>query len=173
MAREVRELPVLKGKAARDFYKQWAKATESKSAGYVKENCLKWKAYFEEQERLHPRSPVLTSNAGWNNFLPPQGQRLNRRTRKENLPATTLRCLAIKIYVLRYDAMERQGDVLKRFTLQNESKRVNRFSKACTLFYWIILQSKIEKRSLRCWFTRKDEYLCKKEEVISICKIGD
>ena len=42
-------------------------------------------------------------------------------------------------------------------TNQNESKRVNRFSKACTLFYWKILQSKIENRPLRCWFTRKDE----------------
>ena len=57
MAREVRELPVLEGKAARDFYKQWAKAKDDTSAEYVKENYRKSKAFFEEQERLHPRSP--------------------------------------------------------------------------------------------------------------------
>ena len=55
MAREVRELPVLEGKAARDFYRQWAKATEGKSAEYVRESVRTTKAYLEEQERLHPR----------------------------------------------------------------------------------------------------------------------
>jgi hypothetical protein len=55
MAREVKELPVLEGKFARDFYKQAAKATEGKSAEYVKESFRRHKAYFEEQERLHPR----------------------------------------------------------------------------------------------------------------------
>ena len=59
MARGVRELPVLEGKAARDFYKQWAKAraTDDTSAEYVKESFRKSKAFFEEQERLHPRAP--------------------------------------------------------------------------------------------------------------------
>ena len=56
MAREVRELPVLEGKAARDFYKQAAKATEGRSAEYVKDSYRKSKAFFQEQERLHPRS---------------------------------------------------------------------------------------------------------------------
>jgi hypothetical protein len=55
MAREVKELPVLEGKAAKDFYKQWAKVTEGKSAEYVKDSFRKSKAYFEEQDRLHPR----------------------------------------------------------------------------------------------------------------------
>jgi hypothetical protein len=56
MARQVRELPVLEGKAARDFYKQAAKATEGRSAEYVKESLRKTKAFLEEQERLHPRT---------------------------------------------------------------------------------------------------------------------
>jgi hypothetical protein len=57
MSRQVKELPVLTGKAARDFYRQAAKATERKSAEEVKELNRKWKVFFEEQERLHPRSP--------------------------------------------------------------------------------------------------------------------
>ena len=44
MAREVRELPVLEGKAARDFYKQWAKAKDDTSKEDVQESRRKSKA---------------------------------------------------------------------------------------------------------------------------------
>lgn len=54
MALEIKPPPVLEGKAAREFYKRWANAKESKSAEYVKESMRKTKAYLEEQERLHP-----------------------------------------------------------------------------------------------------------------------
>ena len=44
MAREIRELPVLEGKAARDFYKQAAKATEAASKEEAQESMRKTKA---------------------------------------------------------------------------------------------------------------------------------
>jgi hypothetical protein len=57
MAREVRELPVLEGKAARDFYKQAANMKESKSKEYVQESFRRYKIFEAEQERLHPSIP--------------------------------------------------------------------------------------------------------------------
>jgi len=57
MALEIKQPPVLEGKAAREFYKKVAAAKESKSKEEVQESMRKWKAYFAEQERLHPSSP--------------------------------------------------------------------------------------------------------------------
>ena len=56
MSRQVRELPVLKGKAARDFYKQAAKITVSKSKEEVQESFRRFQIYWAEQERLYPRT---------------------------------------------------------------------------------------------------------------------
>ena len=55
MSREVRELPVLEGKAARDFYKKAAnmKVTESKEE---RQDILrKTMEMIKVQERLYPR----------------------------------------------------------------------------------------------------------------------
>ena len=57
MAREVKELPVLEGKAARDFYKQAAKATEGASKEEIQKSFRESVTFFKEQERLHPRTP--------------------------------------------------------------------------------------------------------------------
>jgi hypothetical protein len=56
MAYIPRELPVLTGKAARDFYKQAAKATVSKSDEEILESLRTYKFLKAEQERLHPRT---------------------------------------------------------------------------------------------------------------------
>jgi hypothetical protein len=57
MALEIKPPPVLVGKAAEEFYEKVASATESKSKEEVQASFRKWKAYLEEQERLHPSSP--------------------------------------------------------------------------------------------------------------------
>ncbi|MDR0302489.1 MAG: hypothetical protein LBI04_09300 [Treponema sp.] len=54
MAHVVRELPVLTGKAARDFYKQAAKAKVSKSKEEVQEGFHRTVAFLKEQGFLHP-----------------------------------------------------------------------------------------------------------------------
>jgi hypothetical protein len=56
MAREVKELPVLEGRAARDFYKQWAKAKDDTSKEEAQKSFRESVAFFKEQERLHPRT---------------------------------------------------------------------------------------------------------------------
>ena len=56
MARVVKELPVLEGKAALDFYKQAAKATEGANKEEVQKSFRESVAFFKEQERLHPRT---------------------------------------------------------------------------------------------------------------------
>ena len=50
MALEIKSQPVLRGKAAREFYKRAAAATESKSKEEVQEIVRKWSAYFKEQK---------------------------------------------------------------------------------------------------------------------------
>jgi hypothetical protein len=55
MAHVVRELPVLTGKAARDFHKQAANMTEGKSKEEARESFRKTVAFLKEQELLHPR----------------------------------------------------------------------------------------------------------------------
>jgi len=54
MALEIKSPPVLEGKAAREFYKKVAEAKESKSKEEVQESYRKFKAFWSEQERLHP-----------------------------------------------------------------------------------------------------------------------
>jgi len=54
MALEIKSPPVLKGKAAREFYKKVAEAKESRSAEEVQKSVREWKAFWAEQERLHP-----------------------------------------------------------------------------------------------------------------------
>ena len=46
MALEIKSPPVLVGKAAREFYKRAAAATESKSKEEVQESYRKWKVFF-------------------------------------------------------------------------------------------------------------------------------
>ena len=55
MSREVRELPVLEGKAARDFYKKAAnmKVTESKEER--QEILRKTMEFCKEMDRLYPQ----------------------------------------------------------------------------------------------------------------------
>ena len=48
MAMEIKSLPVLEGQAARDFYKRWAKAKESKSKEEVQESMRKTKAILDK-----------------------------------------------------------------------------------------------------------------------------
>jgi hypothetical protein len=57
MALAIKSPPVLTGKAAEEFYKRWAEAKDDTSKEHVQETMRKWKAFFVEQERLHPSSP--------------------------------------------------------------------------------------------------------------------
>ena len=57
MALEIKSPPVLRGKAASEFYKRWAESKESKSKEEVQESMRRTKAFLAEQERLHPYSP--------------------------------------------------------------------------------------------------------------------
>jgi hypothetical protein len=57
MSREVKELPVLEGKSARDLYKQWAKAKDDTSREEAQKSFSESVTFFKEQERLHPRTP--------------------------------------------------------------------------------------------------------------------
>ena len=57
MALEIKSAPVLEGKAAREFYERWAQAKCSKSKEEVQESYRRFKAFWDEQERLHPTSP--------------------------------------------------------------------------------------------------------------------
>ena len=57
MAMPIKSLPVLEGQAARDFYKRWAEFEDDTSKEEVQASYRKWKAFFAEQERLHPSSP--------------------------------------------------------------------------------------------------------------------
>ena len=54
---EIKSPPVLTGKAAAEFYKRAAEATESKSKEYVQESMRSTMVFLVEQERLHPSSP--------------------------------------------------------------------------------------------------------------------
>jgi len=56
MAMEIKSPPVLTGKAAREFYKRAAEAKCSESKEEVRESYFIWKAFWAEQERLHPSS---------------------------------------------------------------------------------------------------------------------
>ncbi|MCL1944172.1 MAG: hypothetical protein FWF54_11585 [Candidatus Azobacteroides sp.] len=51
MALEIKSPPVLKGQAARDFYKRWAQATESKSKEEAQESMRRWRAFFAKQKQ--------------------------------------------------------------------------------------------------------------------------
>ena len=53
MALEIKSPPVLVGKAAHEFYKRWAEATERKSKEEVQEGMRKFKVFWAEQEKLH------------------------------------------------------------------------------------------------------------------------
>ena len=54
MAMEIKSPPVLEGQAAREFYERWAASSESKSKEEVQESMRRFKAFWVEQERLHP-----------------------------------------------------------------------------------------------------------------------
>jgi hypothetical protein len=53
MALEIKRAPVLRGKAARDFYKAWAQATESKSPDEVREIQRTTEAFLAKQTHLY------------------------------------------------------------------------------------------------------------------------
>ena len=57
MSREVRVLPVLEGKAARDFYEKVANFKVTKSKEERMESFRKSVEFFKEMDRLHPRTP--------------------------------------------------------------------------------------------------------------------
>ena len=57
MALEIKSPPVLRGKAAREFYKRWAESKESKSKEEVQESMRRTRAFLAEQQRLNPASP--------------------------------------------------------------------------------------------------------------------
>ena len=57
MALAIKSPPVLTGEAAREFYKRAATAKCSESKEEVQESYRKWKAFWTEQERLHPSTP--------------------------------------------------------------------------------------------------------------------
>jgi len=48
MALEIKSPPVLEGKAAQEFYKRWAEATESKSKEEVQESMRKSKVILAQ-----------------------------------------------------------------------------------------------------------------------------
>jgi len=52
MALEIKSPPVLTGKAAREFYKRAAMATESISKEEAQASFRKWKAFWAEQKHL-------------------------------------------------------------------------------------------------------------------------
>ena len=54
MALEIKSPPVLKGKAARDFYKRAAKVKDNTSKKEAQESMRQFKAFWTEQERQHP-----------------------------------------------------------------------------------------------------------------------
>jgi hypothetical protein len=56
MAIPIRDLPVLEGKNAEYFYQKLAEISDDKSKQGTPWSFSKWKTYFEEQERLHPRT---------------------------------------------------------------------------------------------------------------------
>ena len=57
MSREVRVLPVLEGKAARDFYKKAAKMKESRSKEELQKGLLETMEMIKRMEQLNPRMP--------------------------------------------------------------------------------------------------------------------
>jgi hypothetical protein len=57
MAIPIKSPPVLTGKAAKEFYKKVAEFKCTTSKEEAQASYRKWKAYFTEQERLHPSSP--------------------------------------------------------------------------------------------------------------------
>jgi len=50
MALEIKSPPVLEGKAAREFYKRWAEAKESKSKEEVQESMRETKDFLAKQK---------------------------------------------------------------------------------------------------------------------------
>jgi len=50
MALAIKSAPVLEGKAAREFYKRAAEATETKSKEYVQESFRKSREFFAKQK---------------------------------------------------------------------------------------------------------------------------
>ena len=55
MALEIKSLPVLEGKAAREFYKRAAMQTETKTREFAQESMRTTRAFLEEQERINPK----------------------------------------------------------------------------------------------------------------------
>ena len=55
MALEIKSLPVLEGKAAREFYKKVAQAKCSESREFAQESMRRTRAFLEEQNRINPR----------------------------------------------------------------------------------------------------------------------
>ena len=50
MALAIKSPPVLRGKAAREFYKKVAEFKDNTSKEEAQESYRKWKAYFKEQK---------------------------------------------------------------------------------------------------------------------------
>ena len=50
MAMEIKSPPVLRGKAAREFYTRWAESKEGKSKEEVHETVHKWREFFAKQK---------------------------------------------------------------------------------------------------------------------------
>ena len=57
MAIPIKSPPVLEGKVAQEFYERWAKVRLRKSKEEVQESMRKFKAFWAEQEQLHPSVP--------------------------------------------------------------------------------------------------------------------
>jgi hypothetical protein len=53
MAIPIKSAPVLEGKAAREFYERWSKATESRSKEEVQESMRKTRAILAKQVKLY------------------------------------------------------------------------------------------------------------------------
>ena len=58
MALETRPVPVLKGKAARDFYKTLEKCTVSESREEVQELTRQWLPVIEQARKEHARTTM-------------------------------------------------------------------------------------------------------------------
>jgi len=50
MALEIKSPPVLRGKAAKEFYERWANFTDDTSAEKVQESMRKWRVFFAKYD---------------------------------------------------------------------------------------------------------------------------
>ena len=50
MALEIKSPPVLRGKAAKEFYERWANFTDNTSKEEAQESYRKWKAFFKKNK---------------------------------------------------------------------------------------------------------------------------